>query len=96
MSELYDLAVEWLKEDARAAREHDPSVGIFGNEELAAYLESLPDARESLRNILLLAMREAHKAKDPGSPWHHVIRFCAEGGERPSPLRASQRTIPSL
>ncbi len=59
------------------------------NEEFAAYLESLPEAKNALRNILLLAMREAHKAKDPEIPWSHVIRFCAEGGERPSPLRAT-------
>jgi hypothetical protein len=85
--EFYYMAVEWAEAGAADARCHEPDVGVFANEEYAGYLLTLPDARESLRNIRLLAAREAHKANDPESPWHHVLRFCAEGGERGSILR---------
>lgn len=49
---------------------------------------------QALRNCLLLAMRERHRerlTKGTGaepSAWDHIIRFCGEGGIKPSPLRA--------
>lgn len=52
-------------------------------EEIERLSRKLDTCESALRNCLLLAMRHARRDSD----WEHIIRFCAQGGVEPSPLR---------
>jgi len=44
---LNAIVAEWIREDAKAAREHDPDVGIFRNEEMAELFDHLANEVEA-------------------------------------------------
>ena len=63
---------------------------------IAAYRQFVK-MRRAFENIYMLARREKRKAKSDISAdaWGHVIRFCEEGGAKPSVLRADAVSGPS-
>lgn len=78
----------WGDGDEGEDYDHLIEAGWLPSEEAEELRESAAAKENALRNCLLLAMREAHKAKDAESPWNAIIRFCSSGGVTPSPLRA--------
>lgn len=59
---------------------------LTANAQRDAVIEAM---EKSLRNCLLLAMRAARQTTGTvETDWRHIIRFCAEAGIEPSPLRA--------
>jgi len=66
---------------------------------LSEVLENLPEeatdseATKALKNILALTLRMKKKARKDGADetdLNHLVRFCEEGGVKPSPLRESE------